>query len=74
MTFFKQQAVALEISFTSTFKREIGRQFFINLLSLSCFSITFIIACFCEIFNSPTKKDCRVEAKNGSLRESEHFT
>ena len=67
MTLFKLQANGLNLSFISTFKRQIGHQFFINLLFLSFFSINFIIDCFCEALNSPTKKNYCIEAQMGCL-------
>ena len=43
---------ALEIILRSTFNKEIGRQFLINLLCLSFFLIGFMAACLYEVLNS----------------------
>ena len=56
-TFAKQIARAFEAILTSTFKRGIGRQFLMYLLSLSFFLINVIMACFCELDNSPCSQD-----------------
>ena len=55
---------ALEIIFASTFSREIGLQFWINLLSLSSFFINLIIACLYKVQSSPSSKECDIEDKN----------
>ena len=55
---------ALEIIFASTFSREIGFQFWINLLSLSFFSINLIVACLCELQSSPLSKECETQDEN----------
>ena len=46
--FSKRKARAFEAIFISTFKREIGLQFLMYLLSLSFLSINLIVACFFE--------------------------
>ena len=45
-------AKAFEKYFRSVFNSEIGLQFLINLLSLSFFSRSFIMACLCDEENS----------------------
>ena len=47
-TFYKHYAKVLDANLASTFLRDIGRQFFTNLLSFPFFSIKVITACFCE--------------------------
>ena len=47
-TFYKHFAKVLDANLASTFLRDIGRQFFTNLLSFPFFSIKVITACFCE--------------------------
>ena len=42
-------ARAFDNIFVSTLRREIGRQFLMNLLSRSFFSKSFITACLCDI-------------------------
>ena len=49
----------------STFNKEIGPQFLINLLSLSFFSISFVTPCFCEVLSSPVKKAFVLNLKKG---------
>ena len=51
-TFSKRFAKVLDANLASTFLRDIGRQFFTNVLSFPFFSIQVITACFCE-FDSP---------------------
>ena len=48
--------IAFDPIFASTSISEIGLQFEIYLLSFPFFSITLIIACFCEFDNSPWSK------------------
>ena len=62
-TFLRRFDKALEIIFASTFSREIGLQFWINVLSLSFFSISLIIACLCEVQISPLSKECDTQDK-----------
>ena len=50
-TFSGLDTRALEIILQSTFNKEIGRQFLINLLSLSFFSINSITGCLCEVLS-----------------------
>ena len=69
LTFFKWQESASETNLISTFKREIGLQFCVNLLSLLFLSINFIIVYFCEALNSPTKRDCCIRAQIDSIRK-----
>ena len=69
LTFFKWQESASETNLISTFKRDIGRPFCVNLLSLLFLSINFIIVYFCEALNSPTKRDCCIRAQIDSIRK-----
>ena len=53
--FLRRSAKALEINFTSTLSKKIGRQFWVYLLSRRFFSINFITACFCNVVSCFTK-------------------
>ena len=63
-TFLKRLDRALEIIFTTTLRRRIGLQFWINLLTLSFFSINLKIACLCEVQSSSLPKECKTHDKN----------
>ena len=69
ITLFKWLSSTFEISFISTFRSEIGRQFLINLLSLSFFSINFRIACFWEVVGN-----CVQFQQNKSRKMTWNFT
>ena len=49
--------MTFEAIFASTFKREIGLQFFRSQRSKSFFSMRVITACFCDELNSPFSDD-----------------
>ena len=72
ITLFNRLASTFEIS-TSHIYVKTGLQFLMNLWSLSFISINFITACFWEILNSPTIKDCWIEAKEGSSITPQNF-
>ena len=52
-TFFSFSERAFDIIFRSTFNKEMGLQFFMNLLSLSFFSTNLMIACLRDIIKFP---------------------
>ena len=51
--FLMQSTRALKTIFKSTFNKDIGLQLWINILSLSSFSTSFITACFGELLGLP---------------------
>ena len=63
-----------EIILVSTFNKEMGRQFFIYLLSLSFFSINLIIACLCEMLKSPLCFAYVAEVISNSLISSQKLS
>ena len=71
ITFCNLFAKDFDINLLSTFDKEIGRQFLMNLLSLSFFSISFITACFCEVLSSSVKKDVHIELEKEVLISSQ---
>ena len=70
-TFFNLIAITFEINLVSIFNKEIGRQFLINRLSLSFFSINLITICFWEVDGSPDIKDFFIESDNEFLMSSQ---
>ena len=60
-----------KIHLLSTLSKDIGQQFFINLLSRSFFSISFIAACFWEVLSSPFRKDILNDRRRGTLTWSQ---
>ena len=73
-TFLSLDAKALEIILQSTFNKEIGRQFLINFLSLSFFSISFMTACLCEVLYYFLSFPVRHEFKKASFISSQKLT
>ena len=67
--FFNYMVKVFEVKLVSTFRKDIGFQFSINLFCLSFFSVSLFTACAKKFFaKSFCFKKVRIEFSNGSSR------